>query len=223
MKIEKNIDNIIPIGQKIMVYVTEGNFKGTYSSFIYDLDNNSILIFMPTNENGLKAILRPKDRIQISFVAKNGDRFGFGAVIQNTKKEDGKILYQIGKPNKITKTELRDNFRVQVLIDAEFYYFKDGKIQQGEGTIIDISAGGAKLSCESEFTVRDKLSLKFVLGEYLVSGQEAEVARIALANEDGIRHYGLRFTNMEKETENRIIKFCLNKQMEMIRKERGME
>ncbi len=216
----KDIDSIIPVGQKIMVYIKNGNFQGTYSSYIYDIDKY-IHILIPTNENGLKAVMRKKDEIDISFVAKNGDRLGFQSIVVGSTKEGSNIIYQIQKPKTIKKTELRNNFRVQVLIDAEFYYFKDGKIKKGTGTIIDISAGGARLSCEEELTVRDKISLKFALGEYL-ENIDAEVVRIALTGEDNIRHYGLRFINVSKDKEDKIIKFCISKQLETLRKMRGI-
>ncbi len=218
----KDIDKVIPIGEKIMVYVNEGNFKGTYSSYIYDIDDDTIHILMPTNENGLNAVLRRRDSINVSFVAKNGDRLGFHSNIADIVENGKKKIYRIEKPTAINKIELRNNFRIEILIKAEYYYFRDGKIQKGEGTLIDISAGGAKISVEDEFEIKEKLFLQFVLDGYLLNGIEALVVRVAFRSED-VRHYGLMFTNLDKDKENRIIKYCINKQMEMIRKMKGID
>ncbi len=217
----KNLDKLIPIGQKVVVYISEGNFKGTYSSYIYDMDDSGIYILMPTNENGLKAVIRTNDKVNISFVAKNGYRIGFDVAVSDIIRENSKVIYKLKKPQKAVKIELRENFRVSVLIDAEIYYFKDGKITKSQGTIIDISAGGVKLSCEEDLQIRDKLFLNFKLGEQMLEGVEAEVVRRAVTGEEGIKHYGLKFSNMDKNKEDKIIKFCINKQIEMARKIRG--
>ncbi len=219
----KSLDKIIPIGQKIMVYIPEGNFQGTYSSYIYDFDDNYIHILMPTNENGLKAVVREGDKINVSFVAKNGYRLGFDTHIYEIVQEGSKVIYKLNKPQKAFKIELRENFRVEVLIDTEFYYFKEGKIGKSKGTIIDISAGGVKFSCNDELDIRDKLFLTFQLGNHLLDGVEVEVVRKVITGEEGIRHYGLKFSNIDKKKEEIIIKFCINKQLEMARKLRGVE
>ena len=219
----KNLDKIIPVGQKVIVYISEGNFKGTYSSYIYDLDDKYIYILMPTNENGLKAVIREGEKINISFVSKNGYRVGFDIPVTEIIQEGSKVIYKLAKPEKAVKIELRENFRVEILIDVEFYYFKEGKIGKSQGTIIDISAGGIKLSCDDDLEIRDKLFLTFKLGEYLLDGVEAEVVRKVITGEEGVKHYGLKFSNISKDKEDKIIKFCINKQIEMARKLKGMD
>jgi c-di-GMP-binding flagellar brake protein YcgR len=217
----KDIDSTIPVSQKIMVYIEEGNFAGKYSSYIYDFDGESLLILIPTDDKGSKAVLRTNDNVHISFIAKNGKRLGFSSSIIKAEKDGNNTLYRVKKPTTILEMDLRDNFRVEVLMDTEFFYFNDGKIQKSKGTILDISAGGIKLSCEEELEVRSKIFLKLVLNDYILDGIEAEVVRIALIKDDKVKHYGLRFTNLDKEKEDRIIKFCINKQLEEIRKLRG--
>ncbi len=218
----KDMNKIIPLGQKIMVYVNEGNFKGTYSSYIYDIDDNGIYILMPTNENGLKAVIREHEAIDVSFVTKNNGRIGFNSEIKNIIKKEDKVIYLLKRPEKIEKMELRDNFRVEVLLDVEFYYIQKGRIQKHKGTIIDISAGGVKLSCDLDLEIRDRLFLKFKLGSYLLDQIETEVARKVITGEKDVKHYGLKFIDLDKDKEERIIKFCINKQLEFARKMRGV-
>lgn len=217
----KDIGKIIPLGQKIMVYVNKGNFKGTYSSYIYDIDDNGIYILMPTNENGLKAVIRKQEKIDISFVAKNNGRIGFNSEVKNIVKKEDRVIYLLKRPEKMEKMELRENFRVEVLLNAEFYYIQKGKIQKYKGTIIDISAGGIKLSCDLDLEIRDRLFLKFNLGNYLLDQIETEVSRKVITGEKGVKHYGLRFIGLDKNKEEKIIKFCINKQLEFARKMRG--
>ncbi|WP_035556371.1 flagellar brake protein [Hippea sp. KM1] len=218
-----DINKVVPIGQKIVVYLEEGNFEGTYSSYIYDIDDSGIYIAMPTNEKGIKAVARINDKIEISFVDRRGYRIGFTSRLIDIIKEGNRVIYKIDKPQMLVKIELRENFRVPVLLEAKFYLFKKGKIVQAEGTILDISAGGVKLSTEVELEVRDRVLLEFSLGEYKLEEVEAEVVRKAITGEKGINHYGLRFTDLSKDQEDKIIKFCISKQVEMARKMKGLE
>ncbi len=219
-----DISKVIPIGQKVIVYVEEGNFKGTYSSFIYDIDEaNNVYISMPTNENGLKAVVREGERLEVSFVDRRGFRIGFTSRLKEIVNKDGQVIYKLDTPTSLARVELRENFRVPVLIEASFYVFKKGKIEKAKGTILDISAGGVKLSTDIELEVRDKLYLEFDLGGTKLEEIEAEVVRRAITGEEGVKHYGLRFVDLSKEEEDMIIKFCISKQLELARKMRGLE
>ncbi|AEA34451.1 flagellar brake protein [Hippea maritima] len=218
-----DIDKVIPISQKIMVYVEDGNFEGTYSSYIYDIDQSGIYIAMPTDENGIKAVVRVGDKLEISFVDNRGYRIGFTSRLIDIIKEGNRVIYKLEKPQMLVKVEMRENFRVPTLIEAKFYLFKKGKIIQASGTILDISAGGVKLSADVELELRDKLLLEFELGNYKLEEVEAEVVRKAITGEKGVNHYGLRFTDLTKEQEDKIIKFCISKQVEFARKMKGIE
>ncbi len=219
-----DIGKVIPVGQKVMVYIESGNFEGTYSSYIYDVDEDlNIYIAMPTNENGLKAVIREGERIEVSFVDRRGYRIGFTSRVLGIIKKDEQVIYKLGKPEALARVELRESFRVPVFIEAQFYIFKSGKIEKSKGVILDISAGGAKLSTNLELNVRDRLFMEFDLGEHRLEEIEAEVVRKAITGEEGVNHYGLRFLNLTKEQEEVIIKFCIARQLELARKMRGLE
>jgi c-di-GMP-binding flagellar brake protein YcgR len=219
-----DISKVIPIGQKVMVYVQEGNFQGTYSSFIYDIDDAyNIHISIPTNENGLKAVVREGDKVEVSFVDRRGFRVGFTSKIKEVLNNGGQVIYKLSRPESLARVELRENFRVPVLIETSFYVFKKGKIEKAKGTILDISAGGVKLSTDIDLEIRDRLFLEFDLGSTRLDEIEAEVIRKAITGEEGVKHYGLHFTDLSKEQEDLIIKFCLSKQLEIARKMRGIE
>ncbi len=219
----RNIEKVIPLGQKVMIYVEGGNFEGTYSSYIYDMNENYIYIAMPTNEKGLKAVVRESGKLSVSFVDRRGARIGFHSTVVSIERRNGNILYKLEKPSQIVKMELRESFRVEALIECEFFYFKNGKINKARGTIIDISAGGVRLSCDVDLEVRDKLFLKFTLNNHTLEQIEAEVVRKGITGDRDIKHYGLQFKNLDKNSENHIIKFCLKRQLEMARKMRGLE
>ncbi len=219
----RGMEKIVPLGQKVMVYVEGGNFEGTYSSYIYDIDDKYIYIAMPTNEKGLKAVIMDGGKLSVSFVDRRGFRIGFHSTVVDIERKGNNIVYKLKKPTQFVKIELRENFRVEALIECEFFYFKKGKINKASGTIIDISAGGIRLSCDIDLEIRDKIFLKFDLDGYMLEQVEAEVVRKAITGDKDIKHYGLRFVNLDKDKENRIIKFCIKKQMDLARKMKGLE
>ncbi len=223
----KNIDKIIPIGQKVEVYIPKGNFQGTYSSYIYDFDDNYIYILMPTNENGLKAIIRQNDELYISFVDTKDRRIGFLSHLIEIINEEDKTLYKISKPKQEAYSiEFRENFRVDILTDAMITYIKDSNISKSIGSVIDISASGAKLSVgmslAEKFNIGDSVFLSFSLNNMSLNNIEAKIVRKSLSKVDKVNHYGLHFINLDKKVEDAIIKFCIKRQLELARKMKGL-
>ncbi len=224
----KHIDELIPLGQKVEIYVPKGNFEGTYSSFLYDMDDKFLYILMPTDERGLKAVIRKNDEFYISFVDKKDRRIGFSTSLVEIVGDEDKTIYKIKKPEKEAYSiEFRENFRVDVLSNANVTLIKDSNISKGEGTIIDISASGAKLSVNVALNIAmdvgDRVFLSCKLGDTTLDNIEARVVRKAIAESEGVNHYGLRFVNLDKKLEDKLIKFCINRQFELARKMSGLE
>ncbi len=224
----KDVDKIVPIGQKIEIFVREGDFEGVYSSYIYDLDTDYIYLLTPTNHNGLKAYIRKNELFDVSFIDKNEKRIGFSTTLVSIEEKDEKIIYKISKPKEIFyRIELRENFRVDILAEADILYFKLSIPQKAKATIIDISAGGAKLSASMKLSanlnINDAVFLTFELEDGMrFENIKAKIVRKALAKENKINHYGLQFVEIDKPLREKMIKFCLNKQIEFVRKMRGL-
>ncbi len=225
----KNAEKIIPIGQKIDIFVRDGDFEGIYSSYIYDMDEKYIYILLPTNKNGLNAYIRRGEVFDISFIDSKERRVGFSTkLVDVIKEEDDKTIYKVEKPKEVFyRIELRESFRVDILTESEIMYFKNAIPRKNKATIIDISAGGAKLSANIELATKlnigDKVFLSFELDDNMkLENIEAKVVRKAIAKENGLHHYGLQFINLDKDTKEKLIKFCINKQLEFVRKMRGL-
>jgi c-di-GMP-binding flagellar brake protein YcgR len=224
----KDIEKVIPISQKVDVFIRDGNFKGVYSSYIYDLDDNYIYLLQPTNKNGLNAVIRHDEEFDVSFINKDGKRMGFSSKLKEIIKEDDKTILKISKPKEVFyRIELRENFRVDILAEAEVIYLKNSSPKRSKSTIIDISASGAKISANielsAELNVGEVVYLTFELEDGMkVENLEARIVRKAIATESGVHHYGLQFVNLDRKLHEKMVKFCLNKQLEFVRKMRGM-
>ncbi len=223
----QNVVGKIPIGQKIEVYVSEGNFEGTYSSFIYDLDDKFIYILMPTNTSGLKAVVRKGGSFYISFIDEKERRIGFKTTLNDIIKEEDRVIYKAERPKEEAYImEFRENFRVDILAKADISFIKHSEISKGEATAIDISASGAKLSAgislEDELEIGDTIFVSFELEGIALNNVESRIVRRTLSKGEKVNHYGIKFVNLDKKLEDRIIKFCIRKQLEMARKMKGL-
>ncbi len=217
----------IPIGQKIDVYIPEGDFQGIYSSYLYDMDDEALYILTPTHENGLKAILHKNQEFYISFVDDKNRRIGFLSALIDIVERDSTTLYKVKKPtDELYIVEFRENFRVDVISEATIVYRKKGRLIKTKGTIIDISASGAKISLsmsiKDELDIGDIVFISFEVEDIKVENVEAKVVRKAISKTDDVNHYGIKFLGLDKRTEDKIIKFCIHKQFELARKKRGL-
>ncbi len=221
MRYEESIkitDSIIPIGEKIIFSILEGNFKGMYLSYIDDLDKTNLYVLMPTDIRGIKGIAKKGDEVEISFIDAKKGRLGFFSTIEDIIKDNKKIVYKISRPKKLFRTELRNNFRVDTFIEAVYNISGTFQKRFKRATILDLSAGGAKISVDNELRIRDKINLSFHIDGYKIGFLEAEIARKAKMKGE-IYHYGVRFIDAPHDSKERIIKYCIKRQMEMIRKE----
>lgn len=220
MRYEESIkitDSIIPIGEKIIFSILEGNFKGMYLSYIDDLDKTSLYVLMPTDMRGIKGLAKKGDKVEISFIDAKRGRLGFFSTIEDIIKDNKKIIYKTSRPEKLFRTELRNNFRVDTFIDAIYNIRGTFQKRLKRAAVLDLSAGGAKISVDNELQIRDKINLSFHIDGYKIRFLEAEVVREAKMK-SGIYHYGVRFIDTPHDSKERIIKYCIKKQMEMIRK-----
>jgi len=223
----KNINELIPLGQKVEVYIPEGNFKGTYSSFIYDIDEKFIYLLMPTDERGIKAIIREGDSLYVSFVDKKDRRIGFATYLKEKVNDEDRIIYKIDTPKEDAYSiEFRENFRVDILADAQITYIKADNISKSSGTVIDLSASGAKLSVgiasKLALEVGDRIFISFNLKDIQLKNIEARVVRKIESRADKVNHYGLHFINPDKKLEDKLIKFCISRQLELARRAKGL-
>ncbi len=217
----------IPVGQKVDVYVPEGDFQGIYYSYIYDMDDEYIYLLKPTNDRGLRALVRRGDEIYVSFVDERRRRIGFSTTLVDTLEKSGNQLYKVKKPEgEIYIVEFRENFRVDVLAEATVVYYKRGRLVKTKGTVIDISASGARISLDvsirDELDVGDLVFITFEVEGIKIQNMEAKVVRKSLSKTEGVYHYGIKFLALDRRLEDKLIKFCIHKQFELARKMKGL-
>jgi c-di-GMP-binding flagellar brake protein YcgR len=215
----KNIKEIIDVGQNISVEIPNGDYKGVYYSYVYDEDDNHFYILLPTDALGRAAILRIGDFITISCISKKNIRVGFETKVVEIIKEN-KTLYKIIKPTAFYKYEYRENFRVDVLINAKCYFYDHNhQLQTRQASILNLSASGSKISLNEYLELNKSIIIEFTL-ENKTFNLNAMIIRRSEIDKSTF-HYGVKFEEVDQKDKDFLIRFCLKKQMEILRMQRG--
>ncbi|MGE4547325.1 MAG: flagellar brake protein [Desulfurella sp.] len=215
----KNIKEIIDVGQNISVEIPAGDYKGVYYSYVYDEDDKHFYILLPTDTLGRAAFLRAGDSITISCISKKNIRVGFETKLVQIIKND-KTLYKINKPTEFYKYEFRENFRVDVLINAKCYFYDHNhQLQTRQASVLNLSASGAKISLNEYLELNKSIIIEFKL-ENKTFNLSATIVRRSEIDKSTF-HYGVKFEELDQKDKDFLIRFCLKKQMEILRMQRG--
>lgn len=215
----KNIKEIIDVGQNISVEIPSGDYKGVYYSYVYDEDDKHFYILLPTDTLGRAAFLRAGDSITISCISKKNTRVGFETKLVQIIKND-KTLYKINKPIEFYKYEFRENFRVDVLINAKCYFYDHNhQLQTRQASVLNLSASGAKISLNEYLELNKSIIIEFTL-ENKTFNLSATIVRRSEIDKSTF-HYGVKFEELDQKDKDFLIRFCLKKQMEILRMQRG--
>ncbi|MGB9755863.1 MAG: flagellar brake protein [Desulfurella sp.] len=216
----KSIKEIIDIGQNINIEILNGDYKGIYYSYVYDEDNEGFLILLPTDNLGRVGFVKKGDTISISCISKKNMRVGFDSKILQIIKDNDKTLYKISKSTEFYKYEFRENFRVDVLLNAKFFYYNSNKqLQTKQAWVINLSASGAKISLNEFFELNNTIIVEFTLENKVFNLNAVIVRRLQI--DKSTYHYGIRFEEINQKDKDFLIKYCLKKQMEFLRMQRG--
>lgn len=215
----KNIKEIIDVGQNISVEIPNGDYKGVYYSYVYDEDDNHFYILLPTDNLGRVAFVRIGDSVVVSCISKKNIRVGFETKVVQIIKND-KTLYKITKPKEFYKYEYRENFRVDVLINAKCYFYDHNhQLQTRQASILNLSAKGAKISLNEYLELNKSIVIEFTLENKTFNINATIVRRSEI--DKATFHYGIKFEELDQKSKDSLIRFCLKKQMEILRMQRG--
>ncbi len=203
------------------IYVIKQNSETQYISYIESVDSDVITIALPlsyssslhANKGDLLTVRLPSDTHSIEFMARV-----IGLKIDNVP------MYVLEYPKEIKRVQLRQHVRLSMLMDIENSVApeKGKNLQYRKGMMLNISAGGMKLSVPEDIPEGSPLMVKFSL---IIRGiehsfeLEAKVVRSQTVEIQKKKHFhlGLCFitvTNMQKDL---IYQFIFNKMAELRR------
>ncbi len=221
----------MPIGQSCTVRLTREGAQNLFSS-IQDINEEGILIALPTDERGIPVLIRNGEVIEVSLIAGLG-RIGFLTKVDRPIKEPLPML-KLHPPTNIFKVELRKYYRVPVHLpfrafvatevfdsDMNSRWVKNFALPPEEakvtGTVLDISGGGIYAVTKKDLEKGDVLLVELsVSGEFELRDVAARVVRKTMANpERKLLGYGMEFINIDEKDREKVIRYVFKRQREL--------
>ncbi|MFC2076938.1 flagellar brake protein [candidate division KSB1 bacterium] len=187
-------------GQKILLEVLDGQFKGKYMSQIVHRGHHTVFAAIPRNESGLVKI--PPDTQAVVRFQNEDTIVGFKAAIGGFLSTDPPSFNLNIQGPLITKS-LRKFPRTKTRIACDAHYHPQGKgessdLKKSKGLIKDISAGGVRLAVGEEDIGRGQiLYLSFELPDTgLFDKIKSEVVYISERSKEQME-CGIKFVEIE--------------------------
>lgn len=229
--------------------------KTTYKSQILDfIDKDNLRILMPFD--GTKVVpLEVETKYTLCIYTKKG-LYSCRSIVKNRYRQDNLLILDIQIISELEKYQRREYYRLECLIEVEYRIITDNEItlrkklkensfvneeelnicldnlktlekQWIEGTIIDISGGGARLNSETNHESNQQIELRvpFDLSKnYKEIKLKANVVfSLKLQNRIGFYEHRIQFSEISKEKRETIIKYIFDEERRIRRKEKGLD
>ena len=229
----------IDVSDRLQVSVRNGKEPLAYVSRVLDIDEESIAIDAPL-EGGTSVPLPNGTDVDVFIRRENGE-YQFETTVVGWKA--GRLPFlMIRKPeqDQILRIQRRKDFRVptSVPVTVRWVYFEEKKIRKKvfEGTILDISAGGALIRTEEPIEPGAKLILDFEFpqefyeaNQYVspeaLSGIRGEVRNVRAVREktdpssgEEMERYfsGIMFLDLTQAATNQLLRYSAFQQRKLL-------
>ncbi len=205
------------IGSRAIIKKKVRRDDSEFTTQIQNVEGDKIRILTPMYKSALIR-LHPETRIELSVFS--GSKFyQFDAEVIDSMVEDNLYYTDIKVTSTIRKIERRDYFRVEAMKDI-LVRKKDDKSPKdySRGITIDLSGGGVQFSSTQVFSEGTVIEMKIDIdGEELQL--EGEILRRQAQEGLGSYKYTVKFLDLNKLTQDIIVKFVFKIQREKLSKE----
>ncbi|GEM_PF-5950778 len=212
--------------QKLELRLNSGALKGKYTTFIKDFSASRIVVEVPTVDQ----LYLPVNTGQNLFVEyrRMSARYQFESRVVDRKDDVEPPVLELERPDSVKRIQLRDHLRVPCSIPAKLKIESDVPDPippKLEGTIVDLSAGGAKFRAELELPMSTRVNLKFelpILEEemndlygYIIRREEDEVEECYF--------YGIEFEGVLTDQRKALTQYSYRRQLELQKKDKWVQ
>lgn len=197
-------------GQKILLEIPTGEFKGKYMSQIVRRGQSTVYAAIPRNENGLIKI--PPDTETVVRFQNEDIIVGFKSVTGGYLQTDPPS-FNLNLLSGLIIKSLRKYHRVKSRIVCQVVYIPPGKEETKEtkkikGLIKDISAGGVRLAAPAEDIERGQtINLTFeVPGSGVFENIESQVVYLSERSTEQVE-CGVQFKTIDAEQRDKIAQY----------------
>jgi c-di-GMP-binding flagellar brake protein YcgR len=206
------------INQKIELKVLHGSFAAAYSTYVEDVDNDSLVVVRPTVGGELIA-LTPGAAVRVEFAIKGSARIAFHTRVLSMAVRGLPVLI-LAPPEKgqVERFQQRDFVRLEdaVPLDYTILYSPDPSLRRPgklKTHTRDISGNGAQILCPESYAPGTQLDINLDVGGKSLHAV-AEVIRTVDQAKGSECWVGIRFVGMDERTRDQIIRYIFNVQRE---------
>ena len=237
------ISKYVKVGDRIDIESIKKNSstseKKTYKSQVFDIESEDrIKVAMPF-EQGKMVLLPVDEEFNLCFYTPNGLYQCLGRVSDRYKSDKIYVLV-MDLTTDIRKYQRREYYRLNCVLDmkstminqadvasfSEKVHFIDTDLTFDNGTMVDISGGGARFISKVKYPKDSNILFTFnlfvndmntaykLLGKVLVSQE--------IANREGEYEHRIMFVNIMNDDRENIIKYIFEEERRIRRREKGI-
>lgn len=209
--------SVLQIGSRAIIKKKVRRDDSEFTTQIQNVDGDKIRISTPMYKSVLIR-LHPETRTELS-VFSGSKLYQFDAEVVDTIVEDNLYYTDILVTSTIRKIERRDYFRVEAMKDI-LIRKKDDKspVDFAHGLTVDLSGGGVQFSTTQVFSEEDLIDIKID-----INGQDlqldGEILRRQVQEGLGSYKYTVKFLNIDKFTQEVIVRYVFKIQREKLQKQ----
>lgn len=223
----------IPYKVGDLIYLKEITYKNNaddkeYKARIADLTDKAISIELPISvESGQFAFFLDGTLIEVTYPSPDGAQYVFQSTILYRRKEQiSMILMTYPEPETIRRIQRRSYLRVPCSIDVAIHAKLLNAFPPFVATTVNLSGGGLLVEgkqiphLEVGTEVKWWLALPTQSGQILHPKGEGRIVRnLKLGDIGGITQYSVQFSDLLERDRDLIIKYCLERQLEIKKKQ----
>ncbi|BAU27089.1 c-di-GMP-binding flagellar brake protein YcgR [Aneurinibacillus soli] len=210
-----------------IIYIESGLVDNKIlKTVVSEVTSDAILVMLPVEEGTGRIRTFFIDDVLIISYPSNGCQYRFKTkVIDKTNDVIPLLCLQKPEEKNIKRIQRRMSFRVPLSskIVANIEKTRGERIENEELEInlLDISEGGIRISCDKSYDIEigDKITGNLEITDEEIIPFEANIVRRA---EEGrlldYKQFGIQFHNMNTIVRQKIIRFCIMRQIELRKK-----
>jgi len=219
----KPLSKILSIGEKVNVKTLNKSHNNIYVSQVTDICEDEIIeISFPIHKN--KAVYFINGEKLLLVIAKQDAVFEFEAVVVGKKYENIPII-RLKVVSEPTRIQRRNFYRLKIIKPIEYRMINKSEgseeeiIKYNEGILLDISEGGLRFCTNKEMEESDVLEMIVGIGINRSLKLNGIIVRKEYnADKSGMYEYGVRFSEINKQAKNLLIKFIYEEQRKLLKK-----
>lgn len=207
--------NIPGVNHKVTLRLEDGPWRGRYSTYVEAVDERGLIVAVPMF-GGTYVPLRVGDTVTVEYMD-GQERMGFSTqVLARSDQRVPLLSLAYPAPGAVVRQQLRDFVRLEIGLFVQYavipHWSPEQKAEEEQervyltGRTIDISGSGAQIVTAERYPHGTRLELILDLAGHEIF-MEAEVVRQSEHPVTKENCLGVRFTKVEEQDRERIVRF----------------